>query len=283
MTKLRRRMEEELRLRRYSPATIKAYIGAVKGFAAFHSRTPEEMGAEEVRAYLLHLTERKLSWSSINQTICGIRFLYRDVLNRPIEVSRVFYQKRTRKLPVVLTQREVTQLLDAAANLKEQAILMTFYPGGLRLQELLQLQPEDIDSAAMRIRIRAGKGGKERYVVLSPTLLDVLREYFRRYRPTRWLFSRETSEQPIDPRTLQRMVRDTARRAGLSKPVTPHVLRHCFATHLLENGTNLRYIQELLGHCSLKTTMVYTHVSQQVLAKVVSPLDRLAVRREPTT
>lgn len=284
MTKLRRRMEEELKIRRYSPATIKAYIAAVKGFAVFHGRSPEEMGAEEVRSYLLHLTEKKkLSWSTINQTICSIRFFYIDVLNRPIEVDRVFYQKRERKLPVVLSEHEVLRLLEAAANLKERAILMTFYSCGLRLQELLHLQPKDIDSDRMRIRVRAGKGGKERSVVLAVTLLEVLREYFRQFRPTHWLFFADKPEHPVHPRTLQRMVSEAARRAGLSKPVTPHLLRHSFATHLLEHGTNLRYIQELLGHRSLKTTMLYTHVSREALGQVISPLDRLFWRKEKTT
>jgi site-specific recombinase XerD len=284
MTKLRRRMEEELKIRRYSPATIRAYIAAVKGFAAFHGRSPEEMGAEEVRAYLLHLTEeKKLSWSTINQAICSIRFLYIDVLNRPVEVGRVFYQKRQRKLPAVLSEGEVLRLLEAATDLKERAILMTFYSGGLRLRELLHLQAKDIDSDRMQIRVRAGKGGKERQVILAVTLLEVLRDYFRQYRPTRWLFFSDKPEHPLQPRTVQRMVSEAARRAGLSKPVTPHLLRHSFATHLLERGTNLRYIQELLGHRSLKTTMLYTHVSREALGKVISPLDRLFWRKEKTT
>jgi site-specific recombinase XerD len=271
-------MEEELKLRRYSPATIKAYVFAVRNFAKFHGRSPEEMGTEEVRAYLLYLTEKKLSPATINQIICAIRFLYIDVLNRPFEIGRVFYQKRKRKLPVVLSEREILRLLEAAVHLKERAILMTMYSGGLRLREVLGLHPKDIDSATMRIRIREGKGGKERYVVLAATLLEVLREYSRRFRPTRWLFAGDHPDQPIHPRTVQRLVRDTARRAGLSKPVTPHVLRHSFATHLLEHGTNLRYIQELLGHRSLKTTMLYTHVSRKALGQVVSPLDRLMGR-----
>lgn len=279
MTKLRRRMEEELRLRGYSPATAKAYLWGVGNFAQFHGRSPDQMGAEEVRTYLLHLTEeKKLSPTTINQIVCAIRFFYINVLDRPCEISKVVYQKRKRKLPEVLSEQEVVRLLEAAANLWERAILMTLYAGGLRLLELIQLTPKDIDSQAMRIRIRAGKGGKERYVVLSETLLEVLRQYFRKFRPERWLFYSDKPDRPIHPRTLQRMVREIARRAGLTKKVTPHILRHSFATHLLDHGTNLRYIQELMGHKSLKTTMLYTHVSRHALGQVVSPLDRLSLK-----
>jgi len=227
MTKLRRRMEEELRLGGYSPATTKAYIGAVKNFAAFHRRPPDQLGAEEVRAYLLYLTdEKKLSPSTINQALAGLRFFYVRVLNRPCDVKHVVYQKRKRKLPVVLSDQEVIRLLDAAANLKDRSILMTMYSGGLRLLEMIRLHPKDIDSATMRIRVRDGKGGKDRYVVLSETLLEVLRLYFVKFRPEIWLFYSDQLDRPISPRHIQRMVRDTALRAGLKKRVTPHMLRH---------------------------------------------------------
>lgn len=279
MTKLRRRMEEELTVRGYSPATTRAYLGAVKNFARFHGRSPEQMGAEEVRTYLLHMTqEKKLSWATVNQTLCGIRFLYLHVLDRPCEVGKIVCQKRKKTLPAVLSEQEIVRLLEAAATLKDRALLMTLYSGGLRLLELIHLQPRDIDSSKMRIRIRAGKGGKERFVVLSETLLTVLRQYFRQYRPERWLFYGSKPESLLHPRSVQRMIAETALRAGLSQRVSPHMLRHSFATHLLERGTNLRYIQELLGHKALKTTMIYTHVSRHALGTVVSPLDRLGVK-----
>ena len=281
MSKLRRRMEEELRLRGYSPVTLKAYIRVVKNFSLFHGRSPDQMGAEEVRAYLLHLTdEKKLAPASVNQALAGIRFFYVNVLRRPCEVGHVVCQKRKRKLPVVLTEQEVTRLLDAAANLKDRAIVMTLYSGGLRLLELVHLQPRDIDSSTMRIRVREGKGGKDRYVVLSETLLEVLRQYFRKFRPQGWLFYADKPDQPMPPRRIQRMIKATALKAGLTKRVTPHILRHSFATHLLDHGTNLLYIQELMGHKSLKTTMLYTHVSQQALGQVVSPLDRLNLKKK---
>ena len=278
MAQLRRRMEEELKLRGYSAATIKAYVSAVRSFVRFYGSSPEHMGAEQVRGYVLHLLAQKLSQSTVNQAICAIRFLYTRVLRRPCEVGNIVYPKRKRKLPVVLTEAEVNKLVDAAADLRDQAILMTLYASGMRLRELIGLQPTDIDSAAMRIHVREGKGGKHRYILLSETLLDGLRRYFRQYRPEHWLFYGGSPQTPIAPRTVQRMVAATALRAGLRKRVTPHLLRHSFATHLLEHGASLRHIQELLGHRSLKTTTVYTHVSPEALGQVVSPLDRLAVR-----
>lgn len=280
MTPLRRRMEEELKLRGYSPATIKAYLLAVRSFAKFHGQSPEQLSAEHVRAYMVHLVEtQKLSRSTVIQAICGIRFLYRQVLRRPCEVGSLVFPKRKRKLPVVLTEGEVGHLVEAATDLRDQAIVMTLYASGLRLRELIALRPADIDSVAMMIRVREGKGGKERYTMLSETLLAALRQYFRRYRPESWLFYGRRPQATISPRYIERMVAATASRAGLRKRVTPHVLRHSFATHLLEHGASLRHIQELLGHRSLKTTMLYTHVSRQALGQVVSPLDRLALHR----
>jgi site-specific recombinase XerD len=278
MTKLRRRMEEELKLRGYTQSTMKAYIGAVRSYAAFHHRPPEQMGAEEVRSYLLYLGEtKKLSGSTINQTVCGIRFFYLHVLHRPCEIAPIGYSKRRRKLPVVLTEFEVTQLLAAAHPGRDRAILMTLYSAGLRLREAQSLQVGDIDSQAMRIFVRTGKGGKERYVMLAQRLLEELRSYFRQARPKLWLFYGADRDQPIHPRTVQRIFKTAVAQTGLSKAVSVHTLRHSFATHLLEHGTSLRYIQELLGHESYKTTLIYTHVSPSSLGRVVSPLDRLAV------
>ena len=282
MTKLRRRMEEELKLRGYTESTIRAYVGAVRTYAAFHHRSPEQMGAEEVRSYLVHMAEtKKLSGSTINQAVCGIRFFYRHVLNRPCEVEPIGYSKRRRKLPIVLTELEVTQLLAAAQTDRDRVILMTLYSAGLRLREAIGLQVGDIDSRTMRLFIRAGKGGKERYVMLSQRLLEELRCYFRQARPKQWLFYGAHRDEPIHPRTVQRMLKTTVAQAGLPKLVTAHTLRHSFATHLLEHGTSLRYIQELLGHASYKTTLIYTHVSPASLGRVESPLDRLPIERKP--
>jgi len=278
MTKMRRRMEEELSLRGYSENTIKSYLAAVRQYAAFHHRPPEEMGAEEVRNFLLHLLEtKKVAGATINQASCAIRFFYVHVLNRPCEVGPIGYSKRRRKLPVTLTELEVTQLLAAVSTDRERLVLMTLYATGLRLREALSLQVGDIDSKAMRIFVRAAKGGKERYVMLSQRLLEELRQYFQQARPKLWLFYGATRDDQLHPRTVQRAMQTAVERAGLSKSVTAHTLRHSFATHLLERGTNLRYIQELLGHESYKTTLIYTHVSPAALGRVVSPLDRLPI------
>ena len=281
MSTLRRRLEEELKLRNYADKTVQVYTAAVRKLAEHYHRSPEQIEPEEIRSYLLHLLEeRKLSSATLNQTICALRFFYIRVLGRPWKVTKVHFQKRRRKLPTVLTESEVARLIGAARNLKDRAILMTLYSAGLRVRELAHLQPGDIQSDGMRILVREAKGGKQRYVALSSTLLPVLRHYFRLYRPGRWLFFGETREQPIHSRTVQRMVTDTAQLAGISKAVSPHTLRHSFATHLLEHGTELRFIQEALGHRRLNTTVIYTHVSPRALSQVVSPLDRLFL--EPT-
>lgn len=276
MSQLRRRLEEELTLRGYSGVTIKIYVRAVKKFSEFHGRSPEKLGAEEIRSYLLHvMTEKQWCRSGVSQAICALKFFYTQVLDRPCEVGKVHYPKRQKKLPVFLTEPEVVRLLSSASNLKHQALLMTLYAAGLRLSEALSLQPTDIDSSTMRIHVRAGKGGKERFTVLSVRLLETLRRYFRQYRPKRWLFYGETKSQPLNPRSAQRVVELTGQQAGLTKRVTAHALRHSFATHLFERGTSLLYIQALLGHQCFKSTLIYTHVTQPALSRVPSPLDGL--------
>ena len=279
---MRRRLEEELRLRGYSPRTVKAYVRGVKKLVEFYGRPATEITGEEIRTYLLHMLETQhLSGSSVNQTVCAIRFFYVKVLGRPWEVERVVYHKRRRKLPIVLSRSEIASLLAGCSSLKQQALLTTLYSTGLRLREATQLVPSDIDSQSMRILVREAKGGRQRYVMLSPTLLRILRAYFKQYRPTRWLFYGHSKEVPIHDRTVQRLVDQAANKAELGKRVTPHTLRHTFATHLLEQGTNVRYIQELLGHRHFKTTMIYTHVRPQALSEVQSPLDYLGVAGTP--
>lgn len=277
MTEMRRRMEEELKLRGCSPRTQKAYLEWVARFARHHRQAPEQVGEEQVRSYLLYLLEdQKLSRSTLVQALCALKFFYNHVLHRPCEVEDLrFPRQQKKKLPRVLSESEVRRLLETAGNLKDQVILMTLYGSGLRLSELIHLQVNDIDSGKMQIRVRQGKGGKDRNVVLSQTLLDALRRYFRQYRPVKWLFYGRTPQQPIDDRAVQRMVRWLSEKAGLRERVTAHTLRHSFATHLLEHGTELPYIQELLGHRNIKTTMLYLRVSPPALRKVISPLDRL--------
>ena len=278
MGQMRTRMENEMKLRGLSPRTKAAYLQVLQGFVRFHKRPAEQMGAEEARTYLLHLiNERKLSRSTTNQAACALRFFYKKVLRRPIALDEIPLQKKEKKLPSILSEREILALLKAVANLKYRTIIMTIYSAGLRLNEAIQLEPADIDSAEMRIRIKAGKGNKERYVMLSSTLLSALREYYRRYRPGKWLFFGKRKLESIHPRNVQRAIERAAVKAGIQKRVTPHLLRHSFATHLLDRGTNLRYIQELLGHSSITTTMIYTHVSRRKLTEVVSPLDWLGL------
>lgn len=278
MGEMRDRMVKEMKLRGLSPRTERCYLQAIHNFVRYYKRPAEQMGSMEARAYVLHLIEeKKLGPSSIVQAVCALRFFYCKVLRRSFSLDDLPYQKRKRCLPQTLSEKQVAALLVAEPNLKHRVILMTLYSGGLRLQEAIQLRPLDIDGVGMRIRIRAGKGGKERYVMLSSTLLVALREYFKSYRPEKWLFYGQTKEEPIHPRSVQRVIGKAAEAAGIRQRVTAHVLRHSFATHLLDRGTNLRYIQELLGHSSIKTTMIYIHVSRRSLTEVVSPLDWLGV------
>lgn len=276
MSALSRRMEEELRLRGMSERTVEAYVGIVRRFALHYGRSPDRLGTEEVRAYLVHLIEeRKLAASSVNQALSALRFFYLDVLGREFGVERLPRPKRKDRLPVVLTEAEVARLLGAPMSLKLRSVLMTLYSAALRLGEATRLQPADIDSESMTIRVRDGKGGRDRTVMLSGKLLLVLREYWKLYRPRRWLFYGKTKERPIDPRTVQRRITVAAQSVGLRKRITPHTLRHSCATHLLEQGASLRHIQELLGHKSVRTTQRYTRVSPARVAAVLSPLDRL--------
>jgi integrase/recombinase XerD len=276
MTEMRRRMEEELKLRCCSPRTGKAYLSWVARFAQHYRRSPEQLGNEQVRAYLVTLlAEGKLSRATLVQAFCALKFFYVHVLHRSFEVENLRFPRKRGRLPRVLSESEVRRLLDSAPNLKEQMILMTLYSTGLRLKELTHLQIKDIDSNKMQIRVRQGKGAKDRNVVLSRTLLEGLRRYFLSYRPESWLFFGATRQQPLSDQTVQRMVRRLSAKAGLRAGVTTHTLRHSFATHLLEHGTELPYIQELLGHKSIKTTMLYARVSPPALRKVISPLDRL--------
>jgi integrase/recombinase XerD len=260
MGEMRDRMEKEMKLQGYSPQTVKAYLNAVHNYVKFHKRPAEQMGVTEARAYVLHLIESKqLSRSSIVQTVCALRFFYRKVLRSSFEIDKLPFLKRHKPLPCALSEKEVAALIEAELDLKHRAILMTLYSGGLRLQEVIQLRTKDIDSVGMRIHIRAGKGGKARYVMLSFTLLDTLREYFKLYRPKQWLFFGRHQDEPLNPRSVQKMIVRAAAAAGLRKRVTAHVLRHSFATHLLDRGTNLRYIQELLGHHETATDYPCSH------------------------
>ena len=278
MTNLRQRMTEDLKLRNRSARTIKTYIAQVAHFARHFGRSPELLGPEEIRQYQVYLVEqRHVSWSTFNQTVCALRFLYRTTLGRDWAVAHIPFPRQPKRLPVVLSQAEVKRLFDAVRSLKLRAILMTAYGAGLRLAEVTHLQVSDIDSQRMVIHVRQGKGQKDRYVMLSKTLLLVLRRYWRRERSTTWLFPGKWKKgQPIDCSTVQRACHQAGLDAGLSKRVTVRSLRHSFATHLLEAGTNIRVIQTLLGHSHVSTTQRYTYVSAATVQATVSPLELLA-------
>jgi integrase/recombinase XerD len=275
MTPLRRRMIEDMRLRNLADRTIDTYVDRVAAFARHFGTSPEHLGSDHIRAYLLHLVDQKTSWAYFNQTRCALRFLYRTTLKRGWVDDGVVCARTPRKLPVVLSLDEVAQLFAAIKNFKHRAILMTASAAGLRLSEVVGLRAEDIDSRRMVLRVRQGKGRKDREVMLSPRLLDVLRLYWRVVRPAGYLFPGRDPDRPLSHSAVQRACRAALRRSGLTKRISPHSLRHSFATHLLEAGTDVRTIRILLGHSHLSTTARYTHISSARLHGTASPLDRL--------
>jgi site-specific recombinase XerD len=265
-------MLDDLRIRHYSPRTIEIYIACIRGFARHFGRSPEQLGPEDIRTYQRCLIdEQRVSWSRFNQTVSALRFLYGVTLDRQDLIRRIPYPKHETRLPVVLSVEEVGRLLGVVRNLKHRTILMTLYGAGLRLTEALALTVTDLDSARRVIRVQHGKGRKDRYVDLSETLLAALRAYWHVYRPARCLFPGRSPDRPLDPTAVQHVCTRARRRAGLQKPVSPHTLRHCYATHLLEAGKDLRTIQVRLGHRALATTARYLHIAAGHQAGVQSP------------
>jgi site-specific recombinase XerD len=277
MTPLRQRFIDDLRLRNYSPRTIETYVGRVVAFARHFGRSPELLGPEEVRVFQLHLLERQVSWSSFNQAVCALRFLYGTTLGRPEQLPLIPYGKRPKALPSVLAPQEVLRLIDAAPTPRDRVFLQVAYGCGLRLSELLHLQVRDIDRARMVIHVRHGKGAKDRLVPLAPRLLEELRAYWRRYRPRTWLFPGDKPGQPISGSNMQRRFGQLVKRVGLTKPCSLHTLRHSYATHLLEAGVDLLTLKMLLGDRTLETTARYLHVSTNRLQQTPSLLDLLVL------
>ena len=276
MGKLQDRMDRELRIRGYAENTRKSYIGKMRCFVRFSMRSPDELTAEDVKQYQLFLTRvKRVSWSTFNVHVCAIRFFYREVLRVEWDVEHIPYQRPGRRLPVVLSCEEVRALLDVTANLKHRAILMSLYSAGLRTGEAVHLQLADIDSGRMMIRVGQGKGRKDRYVMLSARLLLTLRRYWRECQPALWLFPGEDPSRPLTGGSVDKLFARAKNRAGIQKRVSPHSLRHSFATHLLERGVNIRVIQRLLGHRSLRSTEIYTHVAESYVRDTRSPLDDL--------
>jgi integrase/recombinase XerD len=282
-TPLRQRMLEELQRRNYSSRTIRLYLRHVAEFAKHFHRSPDQLGAEDIRQYQLFLIQgKKLAWSSYNQIVCALRFFYAKTLNRAFLLEEIPFPRSEQRLPLILSQEEVARILTAPLHLKTRALLMTIYAAGLRRSEAARLRVNDIDSARMTITVRQGKGQKDRVVMLSPVLLQTLRQYWRYNKPKQWLFPGKNPDQPISDNDIFGVFHNAVRRAGITKKVSPHSLRHSFATHLLESGTDLRTIQILLGHRSLKTTARYLHVSQQHVRATASPLDSLILAKEPS-
>ena len=286
MTHLRKMMLEERQARNYSQNTTRSYLRTVAEFARRFHCSPDRLGPRHIREYQAELFEqRKLSASTVAQRLAALRFFYSKTLKKAWSIAETPYPKKAHRLPAILSQEEVAQLIDAAGTSFHRTLLMTLYSTGARNAELTHLKFSDVDSKRMVIHIQGGKGRKDRDVMLSFKLLEELREHWHRMRPPRvWLFPGHHdhgSDQPIDTKTVWHACQQAAQRAGLSKPVHPHLLRHCFATHLLESGADLRTIQILLGHHDLKETTVYLHLSQRHLHAAASPLDSLLLKDQP--
>lgn len=276
MTPLRRRMLDELRIRNFSPHTQEAYVGYVARFARHFGRPPDQLGPDHVRSFQVHLANTAASYSTLAQAVAALRFFYGVTLRKNWAIDRIPYPKPGRRLPVVLSRDDVMKFLGCLHNVKHRAILTTCYAAGLRISEVTKLRVSDVDSSRMVIRVGQGKGKKDRMVPLSSTLLDLLREYWRVLRPRVWLFPGPQPNRPITTRSVQRICARARKSSGIGRKVTAHTLRHCFATHLLEGGTNVRTIQLLLGHASLRTTATYTHVATGDVLSTKSPLDTAA-------
>ncbi|MGH9363211.1 MAG: tyrosine-type recombinase/integrase [Thermoanaerobaculia bacterium] len=270
------RMEADMEVRGFSPQTRKAYLRCMRAFVGHFMRPPDQLTPDHIHQYQLHLTRgREVSTGTFNQAIAALRFFYRVTLKKDWAIQEIPYRKKARKLPEILSPEKVTALFSSAKNLKHRAILMTLYAGGLRVNEAVHLKLSDIDSQRMVIRVEQAKGRKDRYVMLSPKLLEVLRQYWKAFRPRTWLFPGQPSDKPIDRATVNRMLHKVQKAAGIRGRVYPHLLRHSFATHLMEHGTHLPVIQRLLGHRSLRSTEIYTHVAKNYLHETPSPLDTL--------
>lgn len=284
MTHLRKMVLDELEHRNYTQSTMRAYIRTIEDFARYFKRPPDQLGPAQIREYIAYLfRERKLADNTVNQRVGALRFFFIKTLRRSWSVEETPYPKKRLHLPVILSQDEVGRLIESALIPFHRTILVTLYATGVRRAELANLKVTDIDSQRMVVHVRGGKGRKDRDVMLSPNLLEELRQHYRRLgrKPAEWLFPggrwHTAAESPITTKVVWYACREAAKRAGIKKQLHPHTLRHCFATHLLEAGADLRTIQMLLGHSDLKETTIYLHLSQRHLGATASPLDALAI------
>jgi len=280
---LRQRMLEDMSVRRFTPDTQREYIRAVKRLTVFLDRSPDTATAEELRLFQLHMTETGVRPPTINATVTALRFFFRVTLDRPETTRHLVFVYEPRKLPRVLSAEEVLRLLEATPSPKHKAALSVAYGAGLRAMEVVALKVCDIDSKRMMLRVEQGKGRKDRFAMLSPQLLELLRDWWRMARPPVWVFPGRDRINPMTTRQLNRVCHMAAKLAGLPTWVAPHTLRHSFATHLLEQSVDIRVIQVLLGHAKLDTTARYTHVATNIIREVMSPLDRLTPLVPKTT
>ena len=269
-------MLEDLQIRHYSPTTIRLYLHSVAEFAKHFRKSPDQLGPEHIRQYQLFLIkEKQAGQSTCVQLVCALRFLYTHTLHHKIEIERIPFPRRERKLPLILSREEIKVLLEAPRKIRDRAVLAVMYGSGLRVAEVAQLKTRDIDARRNVLWVRQGKGRRDRQALLPAKLLELLRQYWRAQRPGEWLFPATNRNRPIPPKTIYLACRHAALLADIKKPVHPHSLRHAFATHLLESGTNLRTIQILLGHANLETTARYLQVADVAVRSTASPLDSL--------
>jgi integrase/recombinase XerD len=281
VTRLRKLMLEELQRRNFSSETIRGYLGAVERFARYFDKRPDRLGPDHIRQWQAHLLhERKLAVGTVVNHVAALRFFFRRVLKRRLPIDSIPYPHYTHhRTPRVLSPEEVARLIDAAGTLQARAILMALYSTGMRRSELVRLRVTDIDSERMVIHIHQGKGGKDRDVPLCPRLLETLREYWRWKKPKTWLFpgQQRAEGKHLTDKAVWHVCNDAAQHASIKKRVSPHMLRHSFATHLLEDGADLPTIQMLLGHADLEATSIYLHLSRRHLEKTVNPLEHLSI------
>ncbi len=272
-----REAEKEMILKKYAVNTRRIYLHFIKNFLANHENEDiKNLSKNEIRDFLVdYIENNNCSQATISQYINSIKFLYEKVLNQPRTVYELPRPKKSQKLPKVMSQQEIKSLISVVSNSKHKAILHLIYSSGLRLNELINLKIADIDSDRMLVHIKDGKGGKDRTTILGNACLKNLREYYKIYKPQTWLFESTEKGKKYSAKSVQNILKTNLKKAGIKKYYTVHTLRHSFATHLLEQGTDLRYIQELLGHKSSKTTEIYTHVSTKNLGNIVSPGDRI--------
>ena len=274
---LRQRMIDDMTARRFKEKVQKDYVRHVRTFAAFLGRSPDTATSEDLRRFQVHMARQQIGVPTINAAIAALRFFFNVTLERPDLVRPLTSVHEPRKAPVVLSQEEVARLIEAAPGLKYKAVFGVAYGAGLRVSEVVALKISDIDSERMTLRVEQGKGQRDRFVMLSPQLLELLRGWWKAARPRAWLFPGQNPVNPMTARQVVRAVHAAARAAGIAKRVSPHTLRHSFATHLLEQNVDIRVIQVLLGHAKLETTALYTRVAVNTIRDVTSPLERLGV------